>query len=237
LSREVAVYRQTPDGIKSFKVDLDDPQVHSIELKQDWSLHADLNRTQPLWFVGRPPYRRCPDVEAEKADGRIHAEVPSEGGIEIRRFTPQAWELTRIYQVASEEEAKALLQHCGKGELPGFFPATTEPKPSRKVRRAKKSARPGTLKELAAFLDKQPDVPKSVPEFLLLIDERISRSDHSTVPIPLDELREKCHSGKDVDRETIRRNTIAPARHAVEKFDLPYRIRLKGDSVDITRIR
>jgi len=44
MSREVAVYRQTPAGMKWFKVDLDDPQVHSIELKQDWSLHAVLNR-------------------------------------------------------------------------------------------------------------------------------------------------------------------------------------------------
>jgi hypothetical protein len=234
MSREVAVYRQTPPGIKSFKVDLDDPQVHSIELKQDWSLHVVLNRVHPLWFVGRPMYRRRPDVEAERADGRVHAEVPSEGGIEIRRFTPQAWELARIHQVASEEEAKALLQHCGKAEPPGFFSAASEPKP----------ASPLTLKELAALLLKEQPSLRILPEFLLMIDERFTQSDlpTTTVEIHYDDIREECYNGEDTDDETIRRTAITPTKTAFRKYDAPYYLRMKskkgkGVFAVITKIR
>jgi hypothetical protein len=219
MSFEVLVYRRTPDGPKSFKVDLDDPEVDSVELAPDWWLYRDRRCIPPRWYVGRPAYRRRPDVEAEKADGKVYAEVPGRGGIEVLAFTPEAWRnrWTRIHEVISEEEAQTRAQHFLGAKLSDLFPAMAKPKP----------ARPGPLSELAAVLWDEGPKSRNVPEFLKLIEERFVQSDPpaSEVEIPFEDIIKRCHAGYDADVDTIRKNTLDPTKKAIRDAHLPYRWR------------
>jgi hypothetical protein len=88
--------------------------------------------------------------------------------------------------VITIEDAHNLARQQGKNLSNDLLAAMREPKPARKSRKTKKGARPRTLKELAAFLDDQPDVPKSAPEFVLMIDEKFSRLDSPTSTVPID---------------------------------------------------
>jgi hypothetical protein len=119
MSRRVIVYYQTPEGVKSFEVDLDHPKVHAAGLTEDVRLYADTRETPPLYIKEVPRYRRRPDIE--KADGWVRAEI--EGPDD--RISPEAWADTRWHWTASEEEAQALAQQHRGVQLADLFPAAT----------------------------------------------------------------------------------------------------------------
>jgi hypothetical protein len=119
MSFEVDVRHQTPTGLRTFRVDLHDPRVHSIEFEPTMglTLHADLCGTPPLWFWGHPWHKRRPDIEARQNDGWVHAEVAGPEGIVVRRISRAAWERARTYWVIVEAEAREAAALCGV-ELP-----------------------------------------------------------------------------------------------------------------------
>jgi hypothetical protein len=202
-----------------------DERLPPIQLGENLWLSVAPSRLPPLWFVEAHQHRRRPDVEAAKADGQIYVEIAGE----VCCISPEAWADTLKAWKFSEEEAQALAWEHGGVQLSELFPMVAESKPGR----------PRTLKELAAwFLRKNPG-SQNAPEFVLMIDESFTRLDSSTstVSIRLDDIREKCHNGRNPDVDTIRRTTISPVKNAFRKFDLPYLLRLRGDFADITKFR
>jgi hypothetical protein len=137
--------------------------------------------------------------------------------------TPKGW---RDFQAVSDEDAQAYAQIAGES-LPSVpSPAAPPEGSTRKARRTKKPPllTTPTLRELAARLRDESPKKWNVPAFLELIDEEFAKTGPSTssVRIDFDEIREKCHRGKDVDAETIESRTLVPTRKALAGF--PYRV-------------
>jgi hypothetical protein len=109
------------------------------------------------------------------------------------------------------------------------------PKRSPKIRRPKKPAPIKTLSELAAALRDKNNRRRNVPAFLQLID-RLTRENKQPVSIHFDDIRQECHLEKYVDDDSIERRTLIPARKAIVKAGLPYRVQKSGSCAIVRRI-
>jgi hypothetical protein len=100
--------------------------------------------------------------------------------------------------------AQAYATHFNK-TLPSVpSPIMTEPKPARKARHRKRV---------------------NVPAFKALILEAFAKKSPSIeIEIHFDDIRDRCHDGRPVSDETVRRDTLQPTR---KEEDFPYRIREK----------
>jgi hypothetical protein len=252
MSREVIVRYQTPEGVKSFRVDLEDPEVHSVELAPDLRLYFACNRLETPWFEGRPQFRRRPDREKEKSDGKVYAEVPGTGGIEVRAFHPTTWQRTWVHRVISREEAKAL--------DPVFFAVMSKPKRSLKARRPKTPGRPMTLEEARATDWKSPGGPRTLEEARddLVVDFPRSSKAHSLLGLLIErtrkgklpcsisarDIRLKCHNktGKRPEQDVLRtsdeavKDTILEGRAVLGIYQVPMEIEQIGSSGIIIRL-
>jgi hypothetical protein len=233
MSQFVAVHYRTPAGSKlSFQVDLDDPQVHSIELRRDVTLHVDRSRTPPRWFAGYPWYQRCPDIEAERGDGWVHAKVPDVGGIVVvRRISPQAWKLSRTYWTVEEDAAKEAARFC-EVPLPGGEVEEVIPQALRDARKMIPQALRAATK---AHKDLYPR-SVNVPRLLRLIAEgwELAKPSAREIEIPLDQIIERCHRGKTkTPLKTIQTTTIRPTQLVIDDARIPLSITLTETCVRV----
>jgi hypothetical protein len=198
-----------------------DERLQPIQLAENLWLSVAPTRMPPLWFVESYQYRRRPDVEAEKADGGVYAEIAGE----VCRISPEAWEDTRRRWKVSEEQTQALAQHHRGVPLSDLFPTVTlsdfyppivKPKRPRKIRQPQQTGVPATLEKAIAAGWKPPggprtlesaiadllvDFPRSwkVRAFLGLIQERFQKAkwlqkDKRPLFISNFDIRRACHN-------------------------------------------
>jgi hypothetical protein len=113
-------------------------------------------------------------------------------------------------------------------------PATPTPT-RRRVRQTKRPALPKTLEELAAMHRYEYPRQRNVPSFLEMIDRR-TRETCGPVPIHFDDIRRECHDEGNVSDDTIKKNTLIPARKAIVAAGLSYQVVQSGTYAVVKKI-
>jgi hypothetical protein len=90
------------------------------------------------------------------------------------------------------------------------------------------------LGELATRQRAENNRRRNVPAFLEMLEH--ATQDKPLVRIHFDDIRDKCHNGADVDDDTVEKTTLIPARQAIIRAHLPYKVTKSGLYVIIQKV-